>query len=144
MSLVKHVIETKGHEVYAIHPNALVIDALRRMAEHNVGSLVVLESHKLVGIITERHYARQIALKGRTSASTAVRDIMSKRVACVRADQSVEECMMIMNKRSVSHLPVLDHGCIVGIVSIGDMVNSIISDQQFVIDELEHFIHGER
>ena len=109
----------KGHEVYAIHPNALVIDALRRMAEHNVGSLVVIENHKLVGIITERHYARQIALKGRTSARTAVRDIMSKRVACVRADQSVEECMMIMNKRSVSHLPVLDHGCIVGIVSIG-------------------------
>lgn len=144
MSLVKHVLDTKGHQVYAIHPDALVIDALRRMAEHDVGSLVVIENHKLMGIITERHYARQIALKGRTSASTLVRDIMSRSVACVQVDQTVEDCMLIMNKRSVSHLPVLDHGRIVGIVSIGDMVNSTISDQQFVINELEHFIHGGR
>ena len=144
MSLVKHVIDNKGHEVYAIHPNALVIDALRRMAEHNIGSLVVIENYKLVGIITERHYARQIALLGRTSSETLVGDIMSTRVACVRPDNTVEECMAIMTKRGVRHLPVLEGGHVTGIVSIGDMVHSVISDQQFVIEQLEHFIHGER
>lgn len=114
------------------------------MADHNVGSLVVMDDEKLVGIITERHYARQIALKGRTSSMTFVADIMSTRVACVRLDQSVEDCMAIMTKRGVRHLPVLEGGRVVGLVSIGDMVSSVISDQQFVIEQLEHFIHGER
>jgi len=144
MTLVKHVLDIKGRYVYAIHPGALVFDALRMMADKNVGSLVVLEDEKLVGIITERVYAREIALKGRTSSETLVADVMSTLVPCVRPEQSVEECMAIMTKRAVRHLPVLDSGRVIGIVSIGDMVNSIISDQQFVIEELEHFIHGER
>jgi CBS domain-containing protein len=144
MTLVKHVLDIKGRYVYAIHPGALVFDALRMMADKNVGSLVVCEDEKLVGIITERVYAREIALKGRTSSETLVADVMSTLVPCVRPEQSVEECMAIMTKRAVRHLPVLDSGRVIGIVSIGDMVNSIISDQQFVIEELEHFIHGER
>jgi CBS domain-containing protein len=144
MTLVKHVLDIKGHYVHAIHPRARVFDALRMMAENNVGSLVVLEDEKLVGIFTERVYAREIALKGRTSSETLVADVMSTLVPCVRPEQSVEECMAIMTKRAVRHLPVLDSGRVIGIVSIGDMVNSIISDQQFVIEELEHFIHGER
>jgi CBS domain-containing protein len=144
MDLVKHILDIKGHKVYAIDPGALVFDALRRMADNNVGSLVVLEDEKLVGIITERAYAREIALKGRTSSETLVADVMSTHVPCVRPEQTVEECMAIMTKRAVRHLPVLQSGHVIGIVSIGDMVNSIISDQQFVIEELEHFIHGER
>lgn len=143
MTLVKHVLDLKGYDVFVIAPDALVFDALQMMADHNVGSLVVMDDEKLVGIITERHYARQIALKGRTSSMTSVADIMSTRVACVRLDQSVEDCMAIMTKRGVRHLPVLEGGRVVGLVSIGDMVNSVISDQQFVIEQLEHFIHGE-
>ena len=144
MTLVKHVLDIKGHYVYAIHPGSLVFDALQMMANNNVGSLVVLDDEKLVGIFTERAYAREIALKGRTSSETLVADVMSTHVPCVRPEQSVEECMAIMTKRAVRYLPVLDSGHVIGIVSIGDMVNSIIGDQQFVIEELEHFIHGER
>jgi CBS domain-containing protein len=110
MTLVKHVLDIKGHYVHAIHPRARVFDALRMMAENNVGSLVVLEDEKLVGIFTERVYAREIALKGRTSSETLVADVMSTLVPCVRPEQSVEECMAIMTKRAVRHLPVLDSG----------------------------------
>jgi len=114
------------------------------MAENDIGSLVVLEDDKLVGIITERHYAREIVLKGKTSPRTLVRDIMLTKVICARPDQSVEECMAVMTARAVRHLPVLEHGRLVGIVSIGDMVKSVIGDQKFVIEQLEHYIHGDR
>jgi CBS domain-containing protein len=144
MTTVKHVLDKKGHDVTFIHPGASVFDALRLMAEHNIGSLVVLEDDKLVGIITERHYAREIVLKGKTSQGTLVRDIMSRKVICARPDQSVEECMAVMTARAVRHLPVLEHGQLVGIVSIGDMVNSVIGDQKFIIEQLEHYIHGDR
>ena len=144
MTTVKHVLDKKGHEVRFIHPSASVFDALRVMAEHNIGSLVVLDDDKLVGVITERHYAREIALKGKTSQETLVRDIMSTKVFCTRPDQSVQECMAVMTARAVRHLPVLDHGQLVGIVSIGDMVNSVIGDQKFIIEQLEHYIHGDR
>jgi CBS domain-containing protein len=106
--------------------------------------LVVLEDGKLVGVITERLYAREIVLRGRTSPGTRVRDIMSTRVIYTRPDQSVEECMAVMTAKAVRHLPVLESGRLVGIVSIGDMVKSVISDQKFIIEQLEHFIHGDR
>ena len=141
---MKHVLDKKGHGVHFIHPGASVFDALRLMAEHNIGSLVVLEDDKLVGVITERHYAREIVLKGKTSQATLVRDIMSTKVICTRPDQSVQECMAVMTARAVRHLPVLEHGRLVGIVSIGDMVNSVIGDQKFIIEQLEHYIHGDR
>jgi CBS domain-containing protein len=144
MTTVKHVLDKKGHDVHFIHPGASVFDALRLMAEHNIGSLVVLEDDKLVGVITERHYAREIVLKGKTSQETLVRDIMSTKVICTRPDQSVQECMAVMTARAVRHLPVLEHGQLVGIVSIGDMVNSVIGDQKFIIEQLEHYIHGDR
>ena len=139
-----HLLDKKGHDVHFIHPGASVFDALRLMAEHNIGSLVVLEDDKLVGIIAERHYAREIVLKGKTSQATLVRDIMSSKVICARPDQSVQECMAVMTARAVRHLPVLEHGRLVGIVSIGDMVNSVIGDQKFIIEQLEHYIHGDR
>ena len=144
MTTVKHVLDKKGNDVHFIHPDASVFDALKLMAENDIGALVVLEDDKLVGIITERHYAREIVLKGKTSPGTLVRDIMSTKVVCVRPDQSVEECMAIMTARAVRHLPVLEHGRLVGIVSIGDMVKSVIGDQKFVIEQLEHYIHGDR
>lgn len=144
MTTVKHVLDKKGRRVHSIRPDAFVFDAIKMMAEKNVGSLVVLEDGQLAGIITERIYAREIALKGRTSSQTLVRDIMSTNVICVRPEQSVEECMAVMTKKTVRHLPVVENGKIVGIVSIGDMVNSIIKDQEFIIDQLEHYIQGHK
>jgi len=144
MTTVKHVLDQKGYDVYFIHPDASVFDAIKMMAENNVGSLVVLDDGKLVGLIAERHYAREIILRGRTSRGTLVRDIMSKEVICARSDQPVEECMAVMTAKGVRHLPVLEHGRLVGIVSIGDMVKSVISDQKFMIEQLEHFIQGAR
>jgi CBS domain-containing protein len=144
MTTVRHVLDQKGHHVHFIHPDASVFDALKMMAENNIGSLVVLEDGKLVGVITERHYAREIILKGRTSPGTLVRDIMSTKVIYARPDQSVEECMAVMTARAVRHLPVLEGARLVGIVSIGDMVKSVIDDQKFIIEQLEHFIHGDR
>jgi CBS domain-containing protein len=144
MTTVKHVLDQKGHHVHFIHPDASVFDALKMMAENNIGSLAVLEDGKLVGVITERHYAREIVLKGRTSPGTLVRDIMSTKVIYARPDQSVEECMAVMTAKAVRHLPVLERGRLVGIVSIGDMVKSVIDDQKFIIEQLEHFIHGDR
>jgi CBS domain-containing protein len=144
MTTVKHLLDRKGRRVHSIRPDASVFDALKIMAEKNIGSLVVLEEEKLVGIITERIYAREIALKGRTSAQTLVRDVMSTNVICMQPHQTVEECMAVMTKKTVRHLPVVEHGQIVGIVSIGDMVNSIIRDQEFIIDQLEHYIQGHK
>jgi CBS domain-containing protein len=144
MTTVKHVLDNKGNDVHFIHPDASVFDALKLMAENDIGSLVVLEDDKLVGIITERHYAREIVLKGKTSPGTLVRDIMSTKVICARPDQPVEECMAVMTARAVRHLPVLEQGRLVGIVSIGDMVKSVIGDQKFIIEQLEHYIHGDR
>jgi CBS domain-containing protein len=144
MTTVKHVLDQKGHNVQFIHPDATVFDALKKMAENNIGSLVVLDDGKLVGVITERHYAREIVLKGRTSRGTLVQDIMSTEVICARPDQPVDECMAVMTAKGVRHLPVLERGQLVGIVSIGDMVKSVIGDQRFIIEQFEHFIHGDR
>jgi CBS domain-containing protein len=144
MPTVRHVLAQKGRDVHQIHPDASVLDALRIMAKFDIGSLVVLEDGNLVGIVTERDYARKIVLKGRTSPATRVREIMSARVICARLDQAVEECMAVMTAKAVRHLPVLENNDVVGIVSIGDMVKSIIADQKFMIEQLEHYIQGGR
>ena len=144
MTTVKDVLDRKGRNVSSISPDASVFDALKMMADNNIASLVVLDDGKLVGIITERLYAREIILKGRTSPGTFVREIMSTRVIYARPDQSVQECMAVMTARNVRHLPVLEDERLVGIVSIGDMVKSVIGDQKFVIEQLEHYIHGDR
>ena len=112
------------------------------MAEKDVGSLVVMDGEKLVGIITERHYSRNVILKGKRSATTFVKDIMEQNVVHVRPDQSVELCMALMTEKRVRHLPVVEGDKVIGIVSIGDLLKTIISKQKFVIDELEHYIHG--
>jgi CBS domain-containing protein len=144
MMTIRHVLGQKGHNVHGIDPDATVFDALKRMAEHNIGSLTVLENGTLLGLITERHYAREVVLKGRTSPGTRVREIMSTRVVFARPEQTVEECMAIMTAKAVRHLPVLEDGHLVGLVSIGDMVKSVIADQKFTIEQLEHYIHGHR
>jgi CBS domain-containing protein len=111
------------------------------MADQNAGSLVVIEDGNPIGIITERHYARNVFLKGRASPTTRVRDIMEAKVLYAHLDQTVEECMAVMTEKRVRHLPVIDQGKLIGIVSIGDLVKSIISKQEFVIDQLVQFIH---
>ena len=142
MTTVRQLLHEKGSNVFTITPDDTVLDAIRKMAEQNVGSLVVIDGGKPVGIITERHYARNVFLKGRASPNTRVRDIMEVKFLYVHVDQSVEECMAVMSDKKVRHLPVLDQEKLIGIVSIGDLVKSIISNQKFIIDQLVHFVHG--
>ena len=142
MTAVRQILDQKGHQVWSIHPGDTVYDAIKMMADKDVGALVVLDARKIVGIITERDYARNVFLKGRASPQTLVGEIMGRDVICVEADKSIEECMAIMSAKRVRHLPVISEGELLGIVSIGDLVKSIISDREFVIEQLEHYIRG--
>lgn len=142
MTTVRQLLDQKGKTIWSIAPDATVFDAVAKMAEKNVGSLLVMGGDKLIGIITERDYSRKVVLKGKTSPTIPVRDIMESEVIVVLPEQSVEQCMAIMTEKRVRHLPVVQGDKPIGIVSIGDLVKSIISDQKFIIDQLEHFIHG--
>ena len=142
MTTIRQLLREKGHKVVSAGPDDTVYDAIRKMAEENIGSLLVMDGEKLTGIITERHYARNVALKGRASPTTRVRDVMETDVLYAQPDHSVEECMAMMTDKRVRHLPVIDQTKLIGIISIGDLVKSIISDQKFIIDQLEHFIRG--
>jgi CBS domain-containing protein len=127
---------------HTIAPTASVFDALKLMAEKNIGALVVTEREQVVGIITERDYARKVILMARASKETPVRDIMTSSVMYVRSDNTSEECMLLMTENRLRHLPVMDGGKLVGLVSIGDLVKDIISEQKFIIEQLEHYITG--
>ena len=140
MTTIKQLLDTKGREVLSIGPNDSVFAAIKLMADKNVGSLVVMEGERLVGIITERHYARNVFLKGRSSPDTLVGDIMESTVICTTLDETVEECMAVMTSRAVRHLPVLEENLVVGVISIGDLVKSIIDGQKFIIEQLETYI----
>jgi len=142
MTKVRQLISDKGSKVLSIGPSDSVLDAIRMMADKDVGSLVVLDNGKLAGIFTERHYARKVVLKGRSSPSTPVRDVMESEVVCVGPDHTVEECMALMTADRIRHLPVLENERLVGIISIGDLVKSIIADQKFHIEQLENLIRG--
>ena len=144
MATIRQLLCEKGDKVISIRPADLVNDAIRIMAEKNIGSLVVMEGETLKGIVTERQYARHVALNGAVSPATRVLDVMETTILYARPEQSVAECMAVMTNRRVRHLPILDDGQLVGIISIGDLVKSIISDQNFMIDQLEHFLHGGR
>ena len=144
MTTIAQLLREKGHAVFSIGPDETVYEALQKMAEANVGCLVVVKDGTLVGIISERDYARNVVLKGRTSPATYVREIMHTAVLYATPDRTVEECMAVMTDRRIRHLPVIDQGQLIGVISIGDLVKSIISDQKFMIDQLEHFIHGQR
>src|SRR5512137_651726 len=130
--------------VHSIRPNDTVYDAIKKMAERNIGALLVMEGERLVGIVTERDYARKVVLADRSSKETLVAVIMTPQVLCVSPQQSTEECMAIMTQNRVRHLPVMDNGRLVGLVSIGDLVKDIISEQQFIIEQLEYYITGAR
>lgn len=142
MTTVRQVLNQKGGEVWSVRPDDTVLEAIRRMDEKNIGSLLVMDGKRLLGIVTERHYARNVILKGRASPSTPVARIMETNVVCVEPTQTVEECMALMTAKFVRHLPVIENGDVIGMVSIGDLVKSIISDQKFTIDQLEHYIRG--
>ncbi len=142
MTTVRQLLDEKGHNVSSVRPDDSVFDVLEKMSAENIGSLVVMEDEKLVGIVTERLYAREVILKGKKSATTPVREIMSTRVVCARPGQTVEECMAVMTEKGVRHLPVLENKQVIGMVSIGDLVKSVISDQKFIIEQLEHYIHS--
>jgi CBS domain-containing protein len=144
MTTVRHILDLKGHQVWSVHPGDTVYDAIKLMADKDVGALLVLDGSKIVGIVTERDYARNVFLKGRGSPQTLVGEIMESNVVCVKPDRSIEECMAIMTARRVRHLPVIDGDELLGLVSIGDLVKSIISDREFVIAQLEHYISGSR
>jgi len=142
MATVRLLLDQKGTQVFSIGPDATVFDAVEKMADKNIGALTVLVGDKLVGIIDERIYARNVILKGKSSPNTPIKDVMAENPVCVRPEQSVEECMAVMTERAVRHLPVLEDDHMVGIVSLGDLVKHIISDQKFTIEQLEHYIAG--
>jgi len=145
MNSVAHILKSKmDQSVYTIAPTASVFDAVKKMAEKNIGALVVVEGDKIIGIITERDYARKIVLMARLSRDTPVRNIMTPSVLYVRPDQRSEECMALMTENRMRHLLVMDDGLLVGLISIGDLVKDIISQQRFIIDQLEHYIAGDR
>ena len=144
MKTVSQILHAKGGtEVHTIGPDEAVLEAIRRMAEHGIGALVVMEGGAIVGMVTERDYARKVILMGRNSDQTAVREIMSPTVLYVRPQQSNEDCMALMANSRVRHLPVMENGRLTGLISMGDLVKDIISDQQFTIEQLEHYINGQ-
>ena len=142
MATINHLLRQKGREVHTISPDESVFDAIRQMAEKDIGSLVVIEDRRPVGIFTERHYARNVFLKGKSSPKTPVRDAMAIRTVFALPEQTVEESMAVMTKNRIRHLPVLEGEKLIGIISIGDLVQSTIGDQKFTIEQLEHYIHG--
>jgi CBS domain-containing protein len=142
MKTVEQILATKTQRLLSVAPDATVYDALKAMAEHEVGALVVLEGERLAGIFSERDYARKVILFGKASKETLVREIMTDKVLCVRPDQTVDQCMALMTDKRVRHLPVLDHKKVIGVISIGDVVKEVISEQRFMIEQLEHYIHS--
>ena len=140
MSTIRQLLNQKGGKVCSIGPDATVFDAVAKMAENDIGSLTVMDSEALIGIITERQYARNVVLKGKSSSTTAMGEIMDRRVITVRPEQSVEECMALMTERRVRHLPVVEGEKVIGIVSMGDLVKSTIDDQKLAIDQFRHHV----
>jgi CBS domain-containing protein len=142
MKTVEQVLRGKNAELVAVGPDESVFDALALMARREVGAVVVLEAGRLVGILSERDYARKIILLGKASKDTPVRDIMTPRVVCVTPATTIDECMALMTDKRCRHLPVLEGERVIGVVSIGDVVKHTIAEQQFIIEQLEHYIMG--
>ncbi len=143
MKLVKYLLEKRGGHVISIAPDASVFDAIKIMADKAVGSLVVMENEELRGIVTERDYARKVIIKGRSSKSTQVSDIMSTGVITTSSAETVSDCMEMMSKNRIRHLPVVEDNRVIGMISIRDLVQAIITDQQEEIEHLEHYISGQ-
>jgi CBS domain-containing protein len=142
MKTVRDILRVKGYDVWSIGPDATVFDALQLMAEKSIGAVVVLDSGKLVGILSERDYARKVILKGKASREIPVREIMTKDVVCVRPDMLIEACMKLMTDKRIRHLPVLEGDRLIGVISIGDVVKAVISEQELLIEQLGSYIWG--
>lgn len=140
MQTAAEILRYKGNDVWFANPGDTILSAIELMAEHEVGALLVMDNDKLVGIVTERDYTRKVALEGRSSKNALVREIMSSKVLCARPDQTVQECMALMSDKRARHLPVVDHKKVIGVISIGDLVKSIIREQQFEIEALQYYI----
>lgn len=142
MQTVESILSKKGSEVRSVAPDDTVLHALGVMAEHDIGGVVVLDGERLVGILTERDYARRVVLLGRASRDVPVSEIMTSHVCCVSPDRTIEECMALMTDKRIRHLPVLDHKKVVGLISIGDVVKATIAEQEFEIAQLNSYISG--
>ena len=140
MLTVKHLLERKGSQVYSVTPDTPVLDAIRLMAEKHVGALLVMRGSELAGIVSERDYARKVILLGRASADTPVRQIMTSPVITVKPAQTVNECLQIVTDQRIRHLPVVENGGVLGVISIGDLVKAVIESQQEQIEQLERYI----
>jgi len=142
---IQQILERKGYRVWSIEAGAKVVDALRLMDEKNIGAVLVCEQKKITGIFSERDYSRKLALAGKNSKNTLVKEVMTDQVLVVKPDQKVEECLALMTNKFIRHLPVVDKDReVIGIVSIGDIVKELIAEQEFVIDQLVNYISGEK
>jgi len=142
MKTVRQLIEVKGSSVVSVAPDTHVFDALKVMADREIGALLVIDGERLVGIVSERDYARKVILKGKSSQETCVREIMTERVVYAKPEHTVAQCMALMTDKRIRHLPVLDGSRLMGVLSIGDLVKETISEQEFIIRQLESYIHG--
>jgi CBS domain-containing protein len=142
MATARHLLDRKGRAIYSIGPDEPVLEAIRMMADHHVGALLVMKANNLLGIVSERDYARKVILKGRSSADTPVSQIMSSPVVTVTLTNSVQECMQLMTSRRLRHLPVVDAGEVLGMISIGDLVKAVMEEQKQTIEQLESYIHS--
>ncbi len=139
---VRQILDDKGYNIHTVSPDDWVIDAIKLMADTQVGALLVMENNQMAGIISERDYTRKVILNNRSSQSTHVRDIMTVNVVSVRPEQNIEDCMVMMSKYQVRHLPVVENNQAVGMLSVMDVVKSIISEKEFIIEQLENYIAG--
>jgi CBS domain-containing protein len=144
METVRQVLDGKGRTVWSVGPEAMVYEALQLMAAKDVGALLVMEGGRLMGMLSERDYARKVFLKGRSSPTTRVREVMTERLVTVSPGQSIEECMALMTVHRVRHLPVLEGDAVVGLISIGDVVKASLAAKDFLIKQLENYITGSR
>jgi len=142
MKTAKQLLDMKGSSVFSVTSESLVYDALVMMAEHKIGALLVLDGDKLAGIFSERDYAREVVLRGKTSKTTAISEVMTDKLITVSPDTTVDECMNLMSGKRIRHLPVLENGKLLGVLSIGDLVKETIAYQQFLIKQLESYIQG--
>jgi CBS domain-containing protein len=142
MTMINQLLKEKGHAFFSVRPDETVYSAIKKMGEKDIGSVLVMDRATLVGILTERDYARNVALKGRSSPQTLVREIMSTQVVCIGSDDTVENSLALMTEKRLRYLPVVKDGAVVGIISIGDLAKSIIGDQRFTINQLETYCSG--
>ena len=144
MMTLRQLLQSKEGKVWSVTSTETVFESLKLMAEKNIGAVLVIDGGSLVGIMSERDYARKVVLQGRSSKDTLVKDIMTQKVIYVRPDETIEECMALMTEKHIRHLPVIDKGTLLGLISIGDVVRALISEQKFIIEQLENYISGGR